>query len=85
MDSYTPEKSQVITKIKGQHVEQRLKFVNRKGVFKYREQCDNCKFRGKVQVGLGFAFDFSCDREEGFWKQKSGTTTKECEFFKPKG
>jgi len=85
MESYTPEKSQVITKVKGRGIEQRIKYINRKGTFKRTEKCKDCRFCGKVQIGLGITgLDISCDREDGFWKQASGSTDKLCKYFELK-
>lgn len=84
LESFTPEKSQIVTKINGKHVEQRIKYINKKGTFRRTEQCKDCKFCGKVQLGLGFAFDISCDRDEGFWRMSVGKTDKPCKYFQPK-
>jgi hypothetical protein len=83
VESLTPEKSQIITKIKGKNVTQRIKYINQKGTFKRTGQCENCQFCGKVQIGLGFALDISCDREKGFWKMHSGKTDKPCKYAQP--
>lgn len=82
--SMTPEKSLVETKYKAKVVEQRIKYINKKGTFKFTEQCSKCKFAGKVQIGLVNNIDLSCDREEPFWKMMIGKTDKPCKYFEEK-
>lgn len=84
LDSRTPDKSRIITKFDGKAFEQRVKFINKKGSFQKREQCNECRFKGRVQTGLRFTFDISCDREEGFWKARRGSTEKPCKYFQQK-
>jgi hypothetical protein len=83
--SITPEKSVIETIRKGKGIEQRIKYINKKGTFQLREQCSQCKHYGKVQLGLGYNIFPSCDREEGFWKELKGKTDKPCKYFAGKG
>lgn len=83
-ESYTPEKSEVVTKINGSNISQRIKYINKKGAFKSTEQCKECCFRGKVQIGLGFAFDITCDRDIETWRMRTGKTDKVCKHYKLK-
>jgi hypothetical protein len=84
LDSYTSKKSQVILRISGANISQQIKLINKKGTFKSRAQCKTCAFTGQVQIGLGYAFDTTCDINEGFWKMRTGITTKVCTYFKEK-
>ena len=84
MKSLTPNKSHIVTKINGNSISQGIKFTNKKGTFKSRQQCKDCKFQGKAQVGLGYAFDITCDREEPFWRMRKGWTDRRCIHYLPK-
>lgn len=83
-NSYTPDKSCVKTKINNHFVEQKIKFIHKKGKFKERYACQNCQFSGKAQIALGPVFQKTCDCVPGFWKEKVGFTDVPCKNFKKK-
>lgn len=80
-ESLTPSKSVVELKVKGRWYTSKIKYINKKGTFKRCDQCSTCKYLGKVQIGLGFVLDISCDREEGFWKEHRGRTDRKCKYY----
>lgn len=83
-ESITPNKSIVEFKVTSKGHTSKIKYINKKGTFKRRVQCNECRHLGKVQIGLGFALDISCDREEGYWKEHRGNTDRKCKYFKSK-
>lgn len=83
-ESMTPNKSVVELKVTSRGYTSKIKYINKKGTFKKCEQCKGCKHLGKVQIGLWFALDISCDREEGYWKEHRGSTDRKCKYFEGK-
>ena len=82
--SLTPAKSIVETTVRGRSIGQRIKFINKKGTFKETKQYKECTFTGKVQDGLGYFISPTCDRDEITWRKCTGTSDRECKFFKQK-
>lgn len=79
--SLTPDKSRIAVTITKWGGTKRVAFINKKGTFKYRNQCATCKFRGKVQAGLGYHVNPTCDRDGETWRLMSGSTNKNCKFW----
>lgn len=73
----TPNKSIVVEK--GGYV--KIKYINKIGEVRSREQCKSCKHRGKVQLGLGYSMAYSCDVDPKGWKLFSGVTDRNCSLY----
>lgn len=85
--SLTPNKSIVETKIRGRLVEQRIKFIGKKGGFIYSPGCNDCLFHGKVNDALGPNISPTCDRdlaEKGTWRSwtRLYDVARPCKHFK---
>lgn len=74
----TPNKSKVVEK--NGYV--KIKYINKIGEVRKREQCESCANRGKVQLGLGYAMAYSCDADEKGWKLFNGITNRNCKLYK---
>lgn len=79
------DKSVIETEIRmttrGTYKSQKIKFVNKKGTFMVREQCQTCVLLGKAIVGLGRVIDITCDRDKTTWRRRNGRTQKDCKFY----
>jgi len=80
-ESLTPDKSKVIITITKWGGTKRLQFINKKGVFQWRKYCAKCKHQGKVQAGLGYHIEPTCDRDGDTWRRMNGGIEKECKFW----
>lgn len=82
--SATPDKSVVTTSISRRGITHKIKFINRKGTFKYSPTCDKCAHQGKVQDEYGILSP-TCDRDGDTWRSQGRIihlTPQECKFFK---
>lgn len=82
VESLSPSKSCIEITITKWGGTKRVKFINKKGTFQYREQCRTCQYRGIAQVGLGLYTEPTCDRDGETWRKMSGSTKKDCKLFK---
>lgn len=83
-ETLTPSKSYIEYKGTSKGHQVQIKYINKKGTFKKRPQCNTCKYLGKVQVGLYYAMGISCDCVEGFWKEPKGNTNRNCAYYQEK-
>lgn len=78
----TPDKSKVITSKNGSI---KIVYVNKVGKVKKREECKQCKYLSKVQIGLGWGITHCCDVSPKGWKEFDGITERKCKLFEVKG
>lgn len=63
-------------------IKQKLVYINKKGTFQWRKQCEECKHKGVLKIGLGgLVEEPTCDRDELTWRRMYGQTEKECKFW----
>lgn len=72
----------IIYRRNGKTINQKVIYINKKGTFQWREQCESCKHKGVVGIGFrGFLEEPTCDRDEYTWRRMNGKTEKQCKLW----
>lgn len=75
------EKTKSVFIVKGKKTTIGVRYINKKGTYKSRQQCNTCKHLGYILRGINGTYkESTCDRDGVTWRECSGSTSIKCKF-----